>query len=406
MMLLLSRLCATDRVGEGSIVPKKTAYHKTPRLSKPKKVSRPIEKQLQLPLQPLFRQFEHNLCRHRRCRWAFGTALVITLVILSLLLSTMYYHRQYSSVASDMTIKVREYTPVIPQTIEDIIDQQTSDENISETDSNTASETSDITEPEPALDQVYDLYEEKLPEENHINEAEIPETPAVSNENQPLITIVIDDMGISVKHTQDISSLTYPLTVSFLTYANNLQSQMSNSSASGQEIMAHLPMEPKVMQNFTPTMLTTTMSDKEVKDTLRNMLDLFPSIVAVNNHMGSKFTEDKHRMAIVMKELAKRNLIFLDSKTTPHSAGKEEAARFGVKIVERNVFLDNKDDFDYIMGQLHQTEEIAHSRGYAIAIGHPKTQTYLALKSWLPTLAEKGIKLVPLSQMSEFCNQN
>ena len=376
-------------------MPKKNGYHKTPRLSKVKKVSRPIEKQLQLPLQPLFRSFENN-SRHWY-RLIFGTALIIALVVLSVMFSTIYYHRQYSVVASDMTIKVKEYTPVAPQTIEDIIDMHEITENISET-ADVEPDKTDVDE-QQSDEQVYDLYEEKLPEENHVDEPKNTENKTISDENKPLITIVIDDMGISIKHTQNISSLAYPLTVSFLTYANNLQAQISKSTANGQEIMAHLPMEPQVMQNFTSQMLTTSMSDKEVAQTLRDMLDLFPNIKAVNNHMGSKFTEDKHRMAIVMKELAKRNLIFLDSKTTPHSAGPKVAERFGVKLAERNVFLDNKDDFDYIMGQLRQTEEIARSRGYAIAIGHPKEQTYLALKAWLPTLAEKGVELVPLSDM-------
>ena len=120
--------------------------------------------------------------------------------------------------------------------------------------------------------------------------------------------------------------------------------------------------------------------------------------------MGSRFTEDKHRMAVVMKELARRGISFLDSKTTPHSAGPEQAGRFGVKLTMRNVFLDNKDDFNYISGQLRQTEEIARSKGYAVAIGHPKAQTYLALKAWLPTVKGKGLRLVHLSELSKHIN--
>ena len=71
----------------------------------------------------------------------------------------------------------------------------------------------------------------------------------------------------------------------------------------------------------------------------------------------------------------------------------------------RNVFLDNKDDFDYITKQLHQTEEIARRNGYAIAIGHPKAQTYNALKAWLPTLKNKGIMLLHLSELSKRIEQ-
>ena len=36
---------------------------------------------------------------------------------------------------------------------------------------------------------------------------------------------------------------------------------------------------------------------------------------------------------------------------------------------------------------------IAEKKGFAIAICHPKSQTYLALKDWLETLKDKNIKL-------------
>lgn len=249
-------------------------------------------------------------------------------------------------------------------------------------------------------EEVYKLYEEKIPED-----IVIPEKTPAEKTSLPMIAIVIDDMGISVSRTRDIASLKYPINASFLTYAKNLKGQISLAKASGQEIMAHLPMEPQVMQNFTPTMLTTKMNDEELLFTLRNMLEAIPEAKHVNNHMGSRITEDKHRMAVVMKELAARKIGFLDSKTTPHSAAPEQARRFGIDLTMRNVFLDNKDDFDYITKQLKQTEEIASKRGYAIAIGHPKAQTYQALKAWLPTVKDKGFRLVKISELSKYINK-
>lgn len=249
-------------------------------------------------------------------------------------------------------------------------------------------------------EEVYKLYEEKIPED-----IVIPEKTPAKKTSLPMIAIVIDDMGISVSRTRDIASLKYPINASFLTYAKNLKGQISLAKASGQEIMAHLPMEPQVMQNFTPTMLTTKMNDEELLSTLRNMLEAIPEAKHVNNHMGSRITEDKHRMAVVMKELAARKIGFLDSKTTPHSAAPEQARRFGIDLTMRNVFLDNKDDFDYITKQLKQTEEIARKRGYAIAIGHPKAQTYQALKAWLPMVKDKGFRLVKISELSEYINK-
>ncbi len=367
-------------------MPKKTGYHKIQKPSKVRKNTHQVERQLQLPFQPLFMRIKNTDNRDKTKRYgniAIKILAVSVLIIATLLISSAYHRSIFENASSNLSLKYKE---VNPSSIDDIIEAlEIEEQNLFQDDKSTS-----------INDELYDLYEEDLPEDNHVSEDKTVHKP---QNTSPLITIVIDDMGINVKRTKEISSLQYPITASFLTYANNLKSQIAVSKANGQEIMAHLPMEPQVMQNFTSKMLTTTMSDTEVKQTLKEMLDLFSNIVAVNNHMGSKFTEDKHRMSIVMEELAERNLIFLDSKTTSHSASAEEAAHFGVKLVERNVFLDNKDDFNYIMGQLRQTEEIARTRGHAIAIGHPKEQTYLTLKAWLPTLKEKGIRLVPLSKM-------
>ncbi|MBR1649101.1 MAG: divergent polysaccharide deacetylase family protein [Alphaproteobacteria bacterium] len=244
-------------------------------------------------------------------------------------------------------------------------------------------------------EEIYSLYEEK----GIVADNKTAAALKFENKGNPKIAIVIDDMGVSPKRTKDIAELAFPLTVSFLTYAQNLPSQIANSQASGQEIMAHLPMEPQVMQNYTSTMLLVKMSDEEILKNLKIMLDAIPQAKAVNNHMGSRFTEDKHRMDVVMDELAARGLNFLDSQTTPRSQGMNSAREHHVKTAMRDVFLDNLDDFDYITNQLHKVETIAREKGYAIAIGHPKAQTYAALKAWLPGIKEKGLELVPMSNL-------
>ena len=263
---------------------------------------------------------------------------------------------------------------------------------------------------------IYDFYEEKLPEDVIDTEAPKNVHPKISGikievsrkppyfGREPVIAIVIDDMGVSHRRTANISSLDYPLTSSFLTYASNLRPQIAAAERAGHEIIAHLPMEPKASMNVSPDVLTVKMNEKQVAEGLNGMLDKFPGIAGVNNHMGSRFTEDAERMDVVMKELEKRGLFFLDSKTTPHSAGEKAAKDNLVRYVSRNVFLDNEDKFDYVMRQLRQTEAIARKNGYAVAIGHPKEQTYNALKVWLPTLKSRNLRLVHLSEIVKALN--
>ncbi|MBP5399357.1 MAG: divergent polysaccharide deacetylase family protein [Alphaproteobacteria bacterium] len=230
-----------------------------------------------------------------------------------------------------------------------------------------------------------------------------PQTQDFSEQNNYAeIVIIIDDMGVNRDKTQKISSLQYPITASFLTYAPHLKEQIEQSQNSGQEIMVHVPMEPNVMQNYTEQMLTTDMTDEEIVRLLNTMLQQVPQAVGINNHMGSKFTEDEHRMGVVMQVLAEKKLIFVDSKTTAQTTGYKQSQLFGIKSFTRDIFLDNKNDYDYILSQLQKAEKIAHETVLAIAIGHPKEQTYQALKDWLPTLQDKGLKLTPISKINNY----
>ncbi len=277
--------------------------------------------------------------------------------------------------------------------------------------------------PQEELDK---LYEEKLPDNVIVEDWEEPELtpeqiaegyhvyqrhtdvkklniipkykPAYFGE-EPVIAVVIDDMGIAKKRTADIISLQAPLTASFLTYGADLDNQVKAAKKAGMEIMLHAPMEPYSKADVAPDVLTTKMNKKDVRLGLEKMLSKFSDIKGINNHMGSKFTEDKERMQVVMEVLKEKDLFFLDSKTTSHSVGKELAQKNGVSYATRHVFIDNKNQVDYILNQLKIAEKIAKRNGYAVAIGHPKSGTYEALKQWLPSLKEKKIKILHMSDI-------
>jgi len=115
--------------------------------------------------------------------------------------------------------------------------------------------------------------------------------------------------------------------------------------------------------------------------------------------MGSRFTMDRARMAVVMEELKARGLLWLDSRTTTESVGPAAAQSAGVPYVTRDIFLDNIETVDAVLEQLDHAVATAKSRGTAIAIGHPHDATIAALKQALPTLKDRGVALVPVTEI-------
>jgi hypothetical protein len=216
-------------------------------------------------------------------------------------------------------------------------------------------------------------------------------------DDRPAIAVVIDDLGLNRRGTAALNRLRAPLTLAFLPYATDLDEQTRAARAAGHELLVHVPMEPRSQDWPGPNALTSQLGPAELVSRLRGHLRSFRGFVGVNNHMGSLLTTDPERMAILMAELRQRDLLFLDSRTTPGSVAAREAERSHVPFAERDVFIDNDLELKSVLRALAHAENIARHRGYAVAIGHPHDVTIDALKRWLPTLAARRIALVPIS---------
>jgi polysaccharide deacetylase 2 family uncharacterized protein YibQ len=222
--------------------------------------------------------------------------------------------------------------------------------------------------------------------------------PTTADKTKPRVVIIIDDMGMDRKHTRAMMDLPGPLTFAFLPYAGDLKRQTEMARSKGHELMVHMPMEPMNQGlNAGPEVLKTTSTPEEFEKTLADGLNAFDGYVGINNHMGSRMTQDHAGMKRVMVELKKRGLLFVDSKTISTSVAEDEAKLAGIPYAARDVFLDHEETSVAVHGALDKLEREALKSGLAIAIGHPKEETLNALRAWLPTLQAKGITLIPIS---------
>jgi uncharacterized protein len=227
--------------------------------------------------------------------------------------------------------------------------------------------------------------------------------PAPPSGSRSLVAIVLDDLGLDRARTAAAIRLPGPVTLSFMTYASDLAEQTEAAHRAGHELLLHVPMEAVDQhENPGPHALYTALSREEILDRLRWGLDRFDGYVGINNHMGSKFTADRSAMAPVIEELRARGLVFLDSRTTARSVGFGLAAADGVPHAARDVFLDDDLAPAAISRQLGEVEGVARRRGSAIAIGHAHDTTLAALRAWLPSLAGKGLVLVPVSAVIRY----
>jgi polysaccharide deacetylase 2 family uncharacterized protein YibQ len=199
------------------------------------------------------------------------------------------------------------------------------------------------------------------------------------------IAVIIDDIGYDLRVAEELAGIPEPIAFAVLPHAPHAAEAARLLHAAGKEILLHLPMEPHSYPGESPGAgaLMADMDEAEIRRQIREGLAAVPFASGVNNHMGSRFMEDRARLAIVMDELRGRDLFFVDSKTTPDSRGMAAAGLAGVRFAARDLFID-------------------HAPGYAAAFesltgpSRPVRDNE-AIRDALSVWRRDGVRVIPVS---------
>ena len=213
------------------------------------------------------------------------------------------------------------------------------------------------------------------------------------------VAIIIDDIGYKKSIAEQLFDLDMNITFSFLPFGPYTAILLQKARDRDCDILLHLPMEPKNLKyDPGPGALYLKMSKSQIGDTFKKDLAAVSMAIGLNNHMGSRFSEDRKAMGYLMELIKERDLFFVDSLTSAGSVGYELAGKNGVKTGKRSVFLDNEQDKEKIKKQLDVLIRLARKNGSAIGIGHPYPATVAALSEYRDTLRE-NVTLVPVHSL-------
>jgi uncharacterized protein len=217
--------------------------------------------------------------------------------------------------------------------------------------------------------------------------------------SQPKVTFVIDDIGYHLRDRDRLAALSDKVTYAILPLLPYSRYFGNLSRTTGAEIILHLPLD--TLQDKVPGrgLIVDTMSNEDILSVLAHDLDSVPNHVGVNNHMGSRGTASREMMTVILKDLKRRGLFFLDSYTTLESVVPSVAREIRLPILARGVFLDNDDSKAAIRSQLKQLRQVAREKGNAIAIGHYRTKTLEVLATEIPALEDEGFQIITLEEM-------
>ncbi|EIX7282663.1 divergent polysaccharide deacetylase family protein [Campylobacter coli] len=232
-------------------------------------------------------------------------------------------------------------------------------------------------------------------EQNLSKEENLTKDMNLSKTKQARLAIIIDDMA-NISQVRALQALKLKLIPSFFPPDKN-HIDTPKLALKFDFYMVHLPL---AAMNYTKPELDTlnpSDSEKRIFKKIQQVKKDFKDLKFINNHTGSLFTSDEKAMKKLYKTFEKEELIFVDSKTIASSKAPKVAKALGQIYIQRDVFLDNRDDVAYIKNQLIEAVRLAKQKGFAIAIGHPRKNTFKALEQSKDLL--KSVELVYLSEI-------
>lgn len=212
------------------------------------------------------------------------------------------------------------------------------------------------------------------------------------------VAIIIDDLGYNLEPLTAVTSNPHALTLAIIPHTPYGKTFAERAYKEEKEVMLHTPMET-LGQTKWERGLRVDMAQEELTNTLRGMLEDIPHVRGVNNHGGSKLTQNKERMGWLMTVLREQDLYFVDSRTVASTQAQIAADEAMVANASRDVFLDNEKDPENIREQLEKLLAIALRDGQAIGIGHPYPETLQVLEEDLSLFLTKGVQIVSASDV-------
>ncbi|MGC6389488.1 divergent polysaccharide deacetylase family protein [Ewingella sp. S1.OA.A_B6] len=215
------------------------------------------------------------------------------------------------------------------------------------------------------------------------------------------LAILIDDFGYRQQNENQVLQMPKAVSIAIFPNAPDTRVMMEKAHQQGREILIHLPMAPLSKQPLEKDTLTPSMSREEVKRIVDKAIASVPYAVGINNHMGSAMTSSLPGMENVMQAMNAHNLFFLDSMTIGNTRSVQAAAGTRVRVIKRNVFLDDVQNEAEIRRQFERAIQLARRNGYAIAIGHPHPTTVRVLQQMLPNLPSDIVLVRPSDLLNE-----
>jgi uncharacterized protein len=216
----------------------------------------------------------------------------------------------------------------------------------------------------------------------------------------PRIAIVVEGLAVGAATTAEaLAKLPGPVTFAFAPYATDVDRLVARARAEGHEVLLQLPMEPFDYPDNDPgpRSLLTSLAPEQNIDRLQWLMSRFQGYVGVANYMGSRFTANDQALAPVLREIAKRGLIYVDDGTSPRSLAGQIAGANMLPYAKAAMILDAVPTPTEIDRSLQKLEGMAREKGVVVGVVNALPVSLDRLSLWAKSAESRGFVLVPIS---------
>lgn len=212
------------------------------------------------------------------------------------------------------------------------------------------------------------------------------------------IAIIVTNLGLNRKSTELALTLPKQCALGFLPYTKSLKPLLHKAQSDGHEIYLYLPLQTsRSYDNPGKYALMGNLPAEENMMRLNVVLNSHARYDGVYSSFKEVFTTNPRVSEAMFDHLEDKNLIFLMGRPQLGSAVSHIEKR--KKIIFTNVIIDKEPEESEIQAGLEKLIKEARENGSALGYAQGYPLTIEMISAWIPKLRERGVKLVPVSDL-------
>jgi polysaccharide deacetylase 2 family uncharacterized protein YibQ len=224
-----------------------------------------------------------------------------------------------------------------------------------------------------------------------------------SKKDWPRIAVIVGGLGISASGTAAaLAQLPATVTLALAPYGSDLEKLAEEARAQKHEVLLQVPMEPFDYPDNDPgpQTLLTSLSPEQNVDRMHWLMSRFQGYVGMLSYMGGKFTASEASLSPVLREAAKRGLIYVDDGASTRSIAGQLAGSQNLPFAKTDIVLDTVPTPTEIDHALARLELSAREHGTAVGLATALPATVARIAEWAKAVEGKGFVLVPITMVA------